>query len=164
MLLLYIEEHWAQYPVFTLLFDYFWGAHIFKTLLFTYRTAFISNATCDGLSFCDDAYFFFALAEYLNSCYFAILFILGIFIWGYIAKLCVSIIKKFTEHLLKMHHDWEHVYKKDKTYIMSFKNPRTHKGLIKSNVNESRSKEIDLLCWSVVNSITLNFSQQRPVT
>ena len=94
MLLLYMEEHWAQYAVFALLSDYFWGAHIFKTLFFTHRTSSISEATCDDLIFSEDAYFFFALAEYLNSCYFAILFVLGIFIWSYIAKLCVSITKE----------------------------------------------------------------------
>ena len=124
MLLLYMEEHWAQYAVFTLLSDYFWGAHIFKTLFCTHRTSSISEVTCDDLIFSEDAYFFFALAEYFNSCYFAILFVLGIFIWSYIAKLCVSITKEFTEHLLKMYYDWEHVLKNYKTYIMSFKNPR----------------------------------------
>lgn len=42
-----------------------------------------------------------------------------------------------------MHYAWEHVHKKYKTYTISFKNPRkTHKGLTKSSVDESRDKEI----------------------
>ena len=54
--------------------------------------------------FSECTYFFFTLAEYFNFCYFAILFVLGIFIWGYIAKLCEYTLKEFIEHLLKMHH------------------------------------------------------------
>lgn len=53
--------------------------------------------------FSECTYFFFTLAEYLNSWYFALLFVLGIFVLGCVAKLCDSILKGFIEHLLKMH-------------------------------------------------------------